>query len=408
MVRIPLDDALDVAGVAARLVPEMARGRGRAVAFAQVDPSRAVLVRRWASEEGHPADEALIEIEVHRLHPLLPDDTQGHRPFRPLDKVAPWVLADLLPGASRERTQVRARSVAVDGQWLGVLVVALPRGLLASRADDEELEAAARSFELAVARAHLRAELRRRDQEHRQAVDALTRRLSERVRELETELERARRDAEAARPRLDALERAAERATELLMDAHERLAERTDRLRRHTRVAYLLRQLLERYAEGSDPRTLASDLVRLVAEAFGGGRCSLLLVDPERPAEYLRMAAALGLPPSVDPRRVRVPVGQGIAGRVVRERTPVVVRDAAEAGAYPLVADEAYTTPAFVSLPLACHGQVHGVLNVTNFRTGTLDETDLEQLRLVALCIALVVDHARLSERLFALENAEA
>lgn len=407
MVRIPLDEALDVAGVVARLVPDLARGRGRAVAFASVDPTRGMLVRRWASEEGHPADEAAIEIEAHRLHPLLADDAHGHRPFRLLDKVAPWVVADLLPGVNRDRVQLRARTVAVDGQWLGVLLVALPKGLLV-RADEEEWEAAARSFELAVARAHLRAELHRRDHEHRQAIEALTRRLGERVRELEADLERTRREADAARPRLEALERAAERATELLMEAHEQLAERTDRLRRHTRVAYLLRQLLERYAEGSDPRTLATELVRLVAEAFGGGRCSLLLTDPERPSEYLRMAAALGLPPSVDPRRVRVPVGQGIAGRVVRERMPVVVRDASEAGAYPLVADEAYTTPAFVSLPLACHGQVHGVLNVTNFRSGTLDDTDLEQLRLVALCIALVVDHARLSERLFALENAEA
>jgi hypothetical protein len=41
------------------------------------------------------------------------------------------------------------------------------------------------------------------------------------------------------------------------------------------------------------------------------------------------------------------------------------------------------------------------VLNLTNFRAGTVDDSEVEQLRLVSLCVALLADHAGLSQRLF-------
>lgn len=42
-----------------------------------------------------------------------------------------------------------------------------------------------------------------------------------------------------------------------------------------------------------------------------------------------------------------------------------------------------------------------GVLNPTNSREGTIDDTELEQLWLASPCVALPADHARLPERLF-------
>ncbi|HEU0015803.1 MAG TPA: GAF domain-containing protein, partial [Longimicrobium sp.] len=203
------------------------------------------------------------------------------------------------------------------------------------------------------------------------------------------------------RGKLEALERAAGGATELLMDAHVELDRRAARLQRQTRVLYLLRKLLEKHLEGMDPRELAAEVVRTVAEAFGGGRCSLLLVDERSAGRELRLGAAIGLPPAVDAGELRIPLGTGIAGGVAGSLEPVVVRDPGDGDPHALVRDDWYTTPAFVSMPLAARGKVIGVLNLTNFRAGTVDDAEVEQLRLVALCVGLLADHARLGLRLF-------
>jgi GAF domain-containing protein len=81
---------------------------------------------------------------------------------------------------------------------------------------------------------------------------------------------------------------------------------------------------------------------------------------------------------------------------------PLVVRDPEEGITHPLMKDAWYTGPAFVSLPLLCRGRLLGVLNLSNFRAGTVDDQEVEQLRLVALCVGLLVDHAALGPRLFA------
>jgi signal transduction protein with GAF and PtsI domain len=204
------------------------------------------------------------------------------------------------------------------------------------------------------------------------------------------------------RARMEALEAAAASATEMLMDAHVEMDRKSVRHQRQTRVLYLLRKLLERNAQGMPAQELADEVVKTVSEAFGGLRCSLLLIDEHEGAPELRLCAGVGLPPMVDRGAVRVPMGRGISGAVASSRLPLVVRDNDEGHTHPLMRDAWYTGPAFVSLPLLCRGQLLGVLNLSNFRAGTVDDYEVEQLRLIALCVGLLVDHSALQERLFA------
>jgi len=177
---------------------------------------------------------------------------------------------------------------------------------------------------------------------------------------------------------------------------------RSGRHQRQTRVLYLLRKLLEENARGMDPRALADQIVRTVSDAFGGGRCSMLLIDDrDRALPELRLCAGVGLPDVVDANRLRVPLGAGISGQVARSGVPVVVRETTEGDGHNRMGDQWYTGDAFVSLPLVCRGRLLGVLNITNFRSGTVDDYEVEQLRLVALCVGLLVDHAGLNERVF-------
>lgn len=383
---VRLHDAVDAPTVLQRLLPVLAGNRERRVAYASYDPARALLTRRWTVLEGGAIEEGTLELEPQRLHGLLLDDAGGDRPLRPADAAPVWVLRDLVHGLEPERVWVKVRAIAHDGALLGVLLVAEPRRLLLGQRGDGPAAAAGDVLEMALARAI--------------ALAAAPRPATEPSGLAERLLAGERAVAEAA-ARVEALERAAGGATELLMDAHVELDRRAVKHQRQTRVLFLLRKLLERSAAGMEPRELAVEIVRTVAEAFGGGRCSLLLVDAAAGGEALRLGAAIGLPPEVSARGVRMEAGRGISGEVARTRQLRVVRDPGEGAGAQLLGDDWYTSDAFVSLPLVCRGRLLGVLNLTNFRAGTVDDAEVEQLRLVALCVALLADHAALAERLF-------
>jgi putative methionine-R-sulfoxide reductase with GAF domain len=399
---VRLHDAVDLDTVLRRLLPVLAGPRGeRRVAYAAYDPARGVFARRWTLGEGGAVDEAEIELEPQRLHSLLMDDAGGDRPLRPADSIVVWVLRDLLPGIDPDRNTIRVRAIAHDGALLGALIVAEARRFMGRKDDEGSVAAAGDVLEMALARAI--------------ALDAagpvlpmgqyvgLTESVVERLKESERAVAEARGEVERTAARIEALERAAGGATELLMDAHVELDRRAARHQRQTRVLFLLRKLLDRSAAGDlEPTELAVEIVRTVAEAFGGGRCSLLLVDEGSAERELRLGAAVGLPPALDAGEVRIAQGSGISGEVARTRMPVVVRDPEDKSGGALMGDDWYTSDAFVSLPLVSRGRLLGVLNLTNFRAGTVDDTEVEQLRLVSLCVALLADHAGLSERLFA------
>lgn len=397
---VRLHDAVDSDTVLRRLLPVLAGPKGeRRVAYASYDAERGVFTRRWTLAEEGKVEEAAVELEPQRLHTLLMDDAGGDRPLRPADSIPVWVLRDLLPGIDPERNSVRVRAIAHDGALLGALVVAEPRRFSLGKKDEGAVAAAGDVLELALARAMALAAAGPAFPQSEPG--GLAESFVERLKESERAVADARGEMERTRARIEALERAAGGATELLMDAHVELDRRTAKHQRQTRVIFLLRKLLDRNAAGMEPTELAVEIVRTVAEAFGGGRCSLLLVDETSTERELRLGAAVGLPPALDAGGVRVPLGSGIAGEVARTRSPVVVRDPQDEAGGSLVGDDWYTSDAFVSLPLVSRGRLLGVLNLTNFRTGTVDDAELEQLRLVSLCVALLADHAGLSERLF-------
>ena len=405
---VRLHDAVDTETVLRRLLPVLAGARGeRRVAYAQYDDAAGVLVRRWSTgESGGDLDEGTLELEPGRLHTLLGDDAGGDRPLRPVDSAPAWAVRDLLPGLEPERFWVRARAVAHDGRWLGVLVIAEPRRWMLPRRAEDSMDAGADVLELCLSRALMLRERAQADEARAVAIRSLADpSAEERARDSARDAAVAREQVEAMRTRVEALERAAASATEMLMDAHVEIDRRSARHQRQTRVLYLLRRLLERNAAGIGPRELATEIVTTISEAFGGMRCSLLLIDEQGEVPELRLAGAVGLPPMVAADTVRVPLGRGISGAVASSRLPLVVRDPEEGITHPLMRDAWYTGPAFVSLPLLCRGQLLGVLNLSNFRAGTVDDFEVEQLRLVALCVGLLVDHAALPRRLF-LEQA--
>nr|MBA3241503.1 sensor domain-containing diguanylate cyclase [Acidobacteriota bacterium] len=89
-------------------------------------------------------------------------------------------------------------------------------------------------------------------------------------------------------------------------------------------------------------------------------------------------------------------LGDGVAGAVLSEGRPVVVRDvAAVPGWDPAPSERSYKTNSFISYPIMVGGRKVGVLNVTDKAGGgAYDELDLGLLDLIAPQMALAIDRA--------------
>jgi len=141
------------------------------------------------------------------------------------------------------------------------------------------------------------------------------------------------------------------------------------------------------------PEDAYISILRHSAELLRAERGSLLLYD-ERAGE-LSVKAAVG--PRADVARdTRMRLGEGVAGTVMREGRPVVVRDVAKLpGLHPAPAERSYKTASFISYPIVVGGKKVGVLNVTDKAGGgAYDDVDLGLLDMIAPQMALAIDRA--------------
>jgi hypothetical protein len=220
----------------------------------------------------------------------------------------------------------------------------------------------------------------------------------ERLLALERAAAKALEDARRAGRRADAVEQQVTAAVDQLDKAHVELHRRSEALRQKTRTLYLIDRVLTLDATTDDPREMVNGLLTLCGDDMGAQRCSLLLCAPDEGTLYL--AAARGIAPNVPPGH-RIRLGEGVAGKVAMTREPLLVQDVDEAKSHPLLHDEHFTTGSFISFPLVYHGQLLGVVNLTNRAMhGIFVEEDIERVRLLALVIGLVATQSRLPERM--------
>jgi diguanylate cyclase (GGDEF)-like protein/PAS domain S-box-containing protein len=201
-------------------------------------------------------------------------------------------------------------------------------------------------------------------------------------------LARARREL-AERLRAETELRESEQRVRTLFDAAQRQAQELKLLDR-VRTA-LARQL--------DLPVLFRTVVEATAEIFGYTQVSLYLSDGD----------ALWLQHQVGYDRViaRIPVTDGISGRVARTGQPILLADAqAEPGF--LSAAEGITSE--ICVPLMDLGRVVGTLNVESVAGVTLTEADLRLVTALSEQVGIAIERARLNEaeRQQAMELAQA
>jgi signal transduction histidine kinase len=160
-------------------------------------------------------------------------------------------------------------------------------------------------------------------------------------------------------------------------DGLERLQALTDAALVHLELDELLSAVLERTRD-----LLSSDT------------CAILLLDPE--GSELVARAAVGIEEEVE-RGVRIPLGQGFAGRVAAGRRPVVLDDVDHGDVLnPILRQKRIKS--LCGVPLMVQREVVGVLHVGTLEPRHFSEDDIELLQLAADRTAIAIEHARLFE----------
>ncbi len=395
--------------------------RGAVLALLQYDARRDMLRDRLS-----PIGPQVVRTSIETTFDHLPDAVRAKLltggPFVDVvDKSADYArLCGFSAGV--DGGVLALRGLRVEGQLGAVLALYEPKKIFGTRTT-ERLAPAAALFDLAYVRL---AERDAREEAVRTLEDVTQRVHGEYVRKLallETELREVRntpRDQQALRPaeaialQADAARaaedaRRAARKAELsdqqltaavgqLEQAHIELHRRSEVLRQKIRTLYLVDRALSLDAETTDARALVDSLLALVGDDMQAQRCSLMLRSPE--PDYLYLAAARGVAPNVS-EGMRIRIGEGVAGRVAASREPLLVQDVRDATQHPLLRDQYFTTGSFISFPLVYHGELVGVINLTNrAQRGVYSEEDVERVRLLGLVISLIASRNALPDRL--------
>jgi signal transduction histidine kinase/CheY-like chemotaxis protein len=124
---------------------------------------------------------------------------------------------------------------------------------------------------------------------------------------------------------------------------------------------------------------------------------SIMLLDHDR--GVLRVVAARGLPDGVI-GQAEVPVGEGVAGKVVQIGEAVLVEDISTDPRFARPNDSKYGSGAFMCLPVRVDDRIIGVVNLAKAASApsspAFTPTDLQFLSTLMTHVAYAVDNARL------------
>src|SRR5262249_39856904 len=161
-----------------------------------------------------------------------------------------------------------------------------------------------------------------------------------------------------------------------------------------------LHEIVESVNLTIDTDELFSRMLEIAMGVTGADGGSLMLLDAERGELSIRVAA--GVEPELWPK-IRVKLGEGVAGRAAAEARPIRVRGRADTEAFRL-SRQRLDVESALCVPLVHEGRVLGVLNLHHrTRSDLFADADLEfaeQLgRLDAAIVARAEEHEALARQ---------
>lgn len=140
------------------------------------------------------------------------------------------------------------------------------------------------------------------------------------------------------------------------------------------------------------------DILRLIvtvtAETLGSNICSLMLVDEKNNELTIRATQSISEEYNQKPP---LKVGEGIAGRVVKENKPIAVKDVVKEKEYKhkdIAKREGLCS--LLCVPLSVKGKVIGVINCYTAKPHDFTETETDLLTTIANEAAVAIENAQL------------
>jgi signal transduction histidine kinase len=148
---------------------------------------------------------------------------------------------------------------------------------------------------------------------------------------------------------------------------------------------------------------LLDELLVRIRDALEADTCAVLLLD-ETETELVARAAK-GLEEEIEVG-VRIPLGEGFAGRIAAERRPVVIEDLNHAVVVnPILRETGIKS--MLGAPLAVEDRVIGVVHVGSLSPRAFSADDVHLLQIVADRVALAIDRATAYEELVRLTEIQ-
>jgi PAS domain S-box-containing protein len=171
------------------------------------------------------------------------------------------------------------------------------------------------------------------------------------------------------------------------------------RMARSNEAMIRISMALPEYPELEDLLDYVNEEVKRLLNAEGS---VALLLDEEKNEFYVLGAAYDATDTKKRVKEVRFPVGQLVAGKVVRTGQPLIVSDTS---VEPHLHEErdkklGYRTRNLALAPLRSRERIIGVLSAINKKDGSFNVKDLELLSLIAGTVALSIENAKFSEEL--------
>ncbi|MGZ4193572.1 MAG: ATP-binding SpoIIE family protein phosphatase [Solirubrobacteraceae bacterium] len=134
------------------------------------------------------------------------------------------------------------------------------------------------------------------------------------------------------------------------------------------------------------------ELLVRVRDALEADTVAILLYDADR--DQLVARAAKGIEEEVE-AGVRIPIGQGFAGRIAAERVAIFIADVDHADILnPILREKGIQS--LLGVPLIVEGELIGVLHVGSLRPRTFGQRDLAVIQVAAARAAPGIERARL------------
>jgi len=147
-----------------------------------------------------------------------------------------------------------------------------------------------------------------------------------------------------------------------------------------------------------DLNRLLRKIVHAAVEVLDASTGSLLIWDPTDNSLIFAVTEG-GEGEGETLKQLRMPADQGIAGWIFTHRQPVIVEDVSQDERFFKGIDESlgYRTSSLIGVPLMTKGEMIGVIEVLNKRSGEkFDEQDLDTLSALAGQAAIAIVNARL------------